>query len=715
MSDTAPEEKKTAPDGIARSLEEKERKNSGERPETKGDEPADNTRQRALSQCIEYLEDGESEYSHPADMAEHLENLSLKEQVCLFRHLPADEAAEALAELDQEVAVDVLENLDPDEAAQIIAEMSHDDAADVLDELEEGHRDVLLSNLDRDDAEELRNLLAFDPDTAGGIMNTEIILLEQDITVDEAISLIRRGMEEDMEIPYYAYVVDEDDKLVGVFSLRDLMLSKPGTILRDSLHDQDVIAVRYDTSSEEVARRMSHYNFMAMPVVDYEGRLLGVATYDDILDIMQDEASADLLGMVGAGQDETVDTPWLESVQIRLPWLIVNMVTSMMSAFVVYMFEGSIAGMALLAVLMPMVANQAGNTGQQALAVMIRQLATEKFDRKRAWIAVLREGKIGIASGVIMAMLACVGVWFTSSSPELGMVMGAALMGDMLLGALAGGSIPLIFRAVGRDPAQASSIFLTAITDSAGFFIFLGLATAFLLLKSRFGVEAELSPARVPYRETIKKKVEAHGRHKKQTGGSGQFGDVWIRFEPQYESEDMIFAEEVFGGSVPKNFFPAVEKGLREAAQKGVLAGYPLVNLKATLYDGSYHPVDSNEMAFKTAAQLAYKEGIANANPVILEPIGALEVTIPDSYLGDVMGDLNKRRGRVMGMNPTEDGNQILEAEVPMAEMTSYAIDLRSLTQSRGSFSFHFVRYEEAPPAAQQKAIEDAKAIQEEN
>ena len=316
---------------------------------------------------------------------------------------------------------------------------------------------------------------------AGGIMNTEIILLEQDITVDEAISLIRRGMEEDMEIPYYAYVVDEDDKLVGVFSLRDLMLSKPGTILRDSLHDQDVIAVRYDTSSEEVARRMSHYNFMAMPVVDYEGRLLGVATYDDILDIMQDEASADLLGMVGAGQDETVDTPWLESVQIRLPWLIVNMVTSMMSAFVVYMFEGSIAGMALLAVLMPMVANQAGNTGQQALAVMIRQLATEKFDRKRAWIAVLREGKIGIASGVIMAMLACVGVWFTSSSPELGMVMGAALMGDMLLGALAGGSIPLIFRAVGRDPAQASSIFLTAITDSAGFFIFLGLATAFLL------------------------------------------------------------------------------------------------------------------------------------------------------------------------------------------------------------------------------------------
>ena len=232
-------------------------------------------------------------------------------------------------------------------------------------------------------------------------------------------------------------------------------------------------------------------------------------------------------------------------------------------------------------------------------------------------------------------------------------------------------------------------------------------------LKSRFGVDSELKAPRVPYREKIKKKVEAHGRHKKQSGGSGQFGDVWIRFEPQDETDDLIFAEAVFGGSVPKNFFPAVEKGLRDSVQHGVLAGYPLVGLKATLYDGSYHAVDSNEMAFRTAAQLAYKEGIPNAAPTILEPIGELKVTIPDSYLGDVMGDLNKRRGRVMGMNPTGGGEQILEAEVPMSEMTSYAIDLRSLTQSRGAFTFRFVRYEEAPPAAQQKAIEDAKALQE--
>ena len=231
-------------------------------------------------------------------------------------------------------------------------------------------------------------------------------------------------------------------------------------------------------------------------------------------------------------------------------------------------------------------------------------------------------------------------------------------------------------------------------------------------LKNKFGVEVELSPARVPYREKIRKPLKAHGRHKKQSGGHGQFGDVWIEFEPQEEQEDMIFAENVFGGSVPKNFFPAVEKGLRECCNKGVLAGYPMVYLKATLYDGSYHPVDSSEMAFKTAASLAYKE-LVNASPVILEPIGALKVTIPDANMGDIMSDISsKRRGTVLGMT-AEGGMQTVEAEVPMAEMSSYAIDLRSMTQGRGSFTLDFVRYAEAPAAVQQKIIDEAKALAE--
>ena len=232
-------------------------------------------------------------------------------------------------------------------------------------------------------------------------------------------------------------------------------------------------------------------------------------------------------------------------------------------------------------------------------------------------------------------------------------------------------------------------------------------------LKDKFGVEVVLSPARVPYREKIRKKVQVRGRHKKQSGGAGQFGDVVMEFEPG-EAEDLTFEEKIFGGSVPKNFFPAVEKGLRESIQHGVLAGYPLVFLKATLIDGSYHSVDSSELAFKLAAQLAYKEGIPQASPVILEPIGLLTVTIPDTYMGDIMSDLSKRRGSPVSMNLNAEGMQVVEAEVPMGEMSSYAIDLRSMTQGRGSFTTAFVRYEEAPAPIQAKIIEEAKMLEAE-
>jgi len=231
-------------------------------------------------------------------------------------------------------------------------------------------------------------------------------------------------------------------------------------------------------------------------------------------------------------------------------------------------------------------------------------------------------------------------------------------------------------------------------------------------LRDKFGVEVALSPARVPYREKIRKKVQVRGRHKKQSGGAGQFGDVVMEFEPG-EAEDLTFEEKIFGGSVPKNFFPAVEKGLRESIQRGILAAYPLVHLKATLVDGSYHSVDSSELAFKLAAQLAYKEGIPQANPVILEPIGFLSVTIPDTYMGDIMSDLSKRRGSPMGMNLNSEGMQVVEAEVPMGEMSSYAIDLRSMTQGRGSFTIRFERYEEAPALVQSKIIEEAKQLAE--
>ena len=260
----------------------------------------------------------------------------------------------------------------------------------------------------------------------------------------------------------------------------------------------------------------------------------------------------------------------------------------------------------------------------------------------------------------------------------------------------------------GNDP-ETKEMIIAGVCD-----IHLSVIIAKLL--SKYKVEAELRPAKIAYRETIKKKVEIHGRHKKQSGGHGQFGDVYIRFEPQSESEDMIFADETVGGCVPKNFIPSVEKGLRNCVGKGVLAGYPVVFLKATLYFGSYHPVDSSDMAFQTAAGIAYKEGLPTAGPTLLEPIGELKVLIPDSNMGDVIGDLNKRRGRVMGMNPDPEnpGYQIVEAEVPVGEMTSYSIDLRAMSQGRGSYTLKFVRYEEVPQMNQAKIIEDAKKEEEE-
>ena len=228
-------------------------------------------------------------------------------------------------------------------------------------------------------------------------------------------------------------------------------------------------------------------------------------------------------------------------------------------------------------------------------------------------------------------------------------------------------------------------------------------------LKNKFGVSVDLKTPKVPYRETIKKKVKVEGKHKKQSGGHGQYGHVWIEFEPGTES-DLVFEENVFGGSVPKNFFPAVEKGLRDAIQKGVLAGYPVVNLKATLVDGSYHPVDSSEMSFKVAASLAYKNGLPQAQPVLLEPIGTLKTYIPESMMGDIIGDINKRRGRVLGMNSVGGGQQEVVCEVPMAEMHTYATDLRSMTRGRGSFEFAFERYQEVPANIAQKVMDEAAA-----
>lgn len=230
-------------------------------------------------------------------------------------------------------------------------------------------------------------------------------------------------------------------------------------------------------------------------------------------------------------------------------------------------------------------------------------------------------------------------------------------------------------------------------------------------LSRKFGVEVVVKEMRIPYRETIRATVEVEGKHKKQSGGHGQYGHVWIKFEPC--EEHFVFEENVFGGAVPRNFFPAVEKGLIEALDEGVLAGYPVTNLKATLYDGSYHSVDSSEMAFKMAARLAFKKGLETAKPVLLEPVANVEIEIPETYMGDIIGDLNSKRGRVLGMEPSAK-NQIVKAQVPLAEMARYTIDLKSMTQGRGKFKMEVDHYEEVPGQDAEKIIAKAKQEREE-
>ncbi|MCI1944655.1 elongation factor G [Clostridium luticellarii] len=230
-------------------------------------------------------------------------------------------------------------------------------------------------------------------------------------------------------------------------------------------------------------------------------------------------------------------------------------------------------------------------------------------------------------------------------------------------------------------------------------------------LKSKFGLEVILQQPKVPYRETIKKTSDVQGKHKKQSGGHGQYGDVKIKFEPRIDGEDDLeFVDKVVGGVVPRQYIPAVEKGLRECINHGVLAGYPVIRLKATLHDGSYHPVDSSEMAFKVAASLAYKKGLMEAEPILLEPIEYVEISVPEYYMGDIIGDINKKRGRVLGTE-NSGGNQIIIAEIPQAEMFKYATDLRSMTQARGSFTMKFEKYEEVPNSEVNKIMENKNKV----
>jgi len=418
---------------------------------------------------------------HPADAAEIIEQMSPEEGAKILEALPAEQAADALEQIPAEEAAVLVHDMAPKEAAEAVEKMEPDDAADLLAAMPEQQRDELLAAMNAEYARTVRELMRYPEDTAGGLMTSEYVALPEHITVGDAINDLRRMATEDQVPVNYVYVIDRNHRLVGVLALRNLLLTPAHVPIRNIMI-RDVVSVPATMDAEEVARLFAKYDFIALPVVDGDGHLLGVITVDDIVDVINEEASEDMQKMVGAGGDEHLDTPVRYSLRKRLPWLVVNLGTAFLASSVVGLFEDTIRRVALLAVLMPIVAGQAGNTGAQSLAVMIRAIALGEMERQKLRKILRRELALGAVSGLCIGLVAGVGVFLWTGEIRFATVMAVAMVLALSIATVAGAFVPLVLRWLGFDPAQASSIILTTITDCIGFGSFLALATLGLKL-----------------------------------------------------------------------------------------------------------------------------------------------------------------------------------------------------------------------------------------
>jgi magnesium transporter len=415
----------------------------------------------------------------PADIAEILSQLSDDQATELLHRLYLRKAAaETLGEMEPEDSAELLFKLSREEAAEILSRMNPDDAVDLLEELPAAVQQELLSLLSRKDAEVLSELLAYPPDTAGGLMSPEVVALSLDMTAQAAIDLLRHWREK-AETIYYAYVVDEQGHLEGVVSLRDLALARPDTPL-SNLVLREIVTVAADADAEAVARLFDKYNYFALPVVDGQRRLLGVITVDDAIDVIREEATEDIYRSQAVPLEERVDTPWHESLKLRLPWLAFNLLTAFLAAAVVGIFESTIAKVAFLAVLMPIIAGQGGNTGMQTVTIVTRGIALGEVPKGRGWYLLAKELLLGLLNGLVIGAIVGIAAFVWKGTLYLGLVAFLAMVLNMLAACLSGAVIPLSLRALRLDPALASGIFLTTVTDVLGFgFLFL-LARLFL-------------------------------------------------------------------------------------------------------------------------------------------------------------------------------------------------------------------------------------------
>jgi len=422
---------------------------------------------------------------HPADLAQIFGTLLDTERSAVFALLVERQpklAMETVSEMGPEPGAQLLTGRSAEDIAKLLHELPSDDAAALIDYLPEELSREVLELMRRKESGQVESLLEYGEQTAGRIMNPAVFALNEDLTVGEAITALQGSR--DVEMVFYLYVVDVRRHLVGVTSLRRLLLVSPETPLK-RIMTPDVISVRVDTDQEEVARQVASYNLLAVPVVDEENKLVGVVTVDDVIDVIKDEATEDLLRLAGVSGDERIATPAGEAIRKRLPWLGINLVTAFVAASVVALFEGTISKVTALAVFMPIVAGMGGNAATQTLTVVVRGLALGELSWVNARKALAKEALIGVGNGLALGVVAAVVAWVTKSDPMLGLLLGMAMVCNMFVAATAGTLVPLGLKALKVDPALASSVFITTFTDVVGFASFLGLATVFLRYLAR--------------------------------------------------------------------------------------------------------------------------------------------------------------------------------------------------------------------------------------
>jgi magnesium transporter len=422
---------------------------------------------------------------YPADLAQIFGALLDTERSAVFTLLVERQpklAMETISEMGPEPGAQLLTGRSAEDIAKLLHELPSDDAAALIDYLPEELSREVLELMRRKESGQVESLLEYGEQTAGRIMNPAVFALNEDLTVGEAITALQGSR--DVEMVFYLYVVDVRRHLVGVTSLRRLLLVSPETPLK-RIMTPDIISVRVDTDQEEVARQVASYNLLAVPVVDEENKLVGVVTVDDVIDVIKDEATEDLLRLAGVSGDERIATPAGEAIRKRLPWLGVNLVTAFVAASVVALFEGTIEKVTALAVFMPIVAGMGGNAATQTLTVIVRGLALGELSWGNARKALGKEAVIGLGNGLALGVVAAGVAWITKNDPMLGLLLGMAMVCNMFVAATAGTLVPLGLKAMKVDPALASSVFITTFTDVVGFGSFLGLATVFLKYLSR--------------------------------------------------------------------------------------------------------------------------------------------------------------------------------------------------------------------------------------